>query len=404
MKILQLCHKPPLPSIDGGCIAIHNITEGLLNSGQDVKVITIETPKHPVKTEAFPLDYLRATHFESVFVDTTPKIKDALKSFCQGRSYQISRFFSKSMTSKLKQILENETFDIVHIESIYMAHYIDTIRKYSNAKIVLRLHNIEHQIWEQLADNESWPIQKMLYKSIARRIEKFEEKVLLNVDGYMTISDPDYQYFHQIFPNVYGIVIPFGIDLDHYPSEEDHIPSENPSLFHIGSMNWSPNIEGIEWFLDDIWPEILKVHPILSFTIAGHAIPDKLFLRKDHNVHIVGEVPDVCDFMADHDIMIVPLLSGSGIRIKIVEAMALGKVVITTSVGAEGLAVESGKHLFIADTPEQFVSAVSKCIATPDLCTIIGENARNYISISHNNELITNKILHFYQSIINKNA
>lgn len=400
MKILQLCHKPPLPPIDGGCIAINNITQGLLASGQEVKVVSIETPKHPVKMEAFPLDYLRATHFEPVFVDTTPSVKAGTKAFLQGRAYQIVRFYSKSMVSKLKQILEHETFDIIHIESIYMASYIDTIRKYSNAKIILRLHNIEHQIWERLADNETLPVKKILYNDIARQIKKYEESILQKVDGYMTISEPDYLYFHHNSPDVAGTVIAFGIDLEHYQCEDDYIPSDNPSLFHIGSMNWSPNIEGIEWFLDDVWPEMLKAHPSLTFTLAGHAIPGKLYHRKDEHVNIIGEVPNVNDFMSQHDIMIVPLLSGSGIRIKIVEAMAMGKVVIATSVGAEGLAVESGKHLFIADTPDEFVAAVSKCIATPDLCTIIGENARNFISIYHNNEIITDQILDFYNKIL----
>ena len=167
-------------------------------------------------------------------------------------------------------------------------------------------------------------------------------------------------------------------------------------------MNGSPNIEGIEWFLDDVWPLIHEAHPDLEFTVAGHGTPDHLMQRKDANVTFVGTVPDANEFMLDHELMIVPLLSGSGIRVKIVEAMALGRVVITTSVGAEGLSVENGKHLFIADTPEEFLSVINKCIQTPDLCTIISENARGFISLHHNNELITDKLLDFYHQILAK--
>lgn len=400
MKILQLCHKPPLPKIDGGCIAMHNITDGLLKNGQDIRVLVVETPKHPVKVDAFPMDYLQNTHFESIFIDTTPHLKDAAKAVLKRKSYQISRFYSKSMESKLIQVLQNEQFDIVHLESIYVTPYIPVIRKYSDAKIVIRIHNIEHQIWERLSNNEKWLMKKFIFGVNARQLEKVEKRILNDVDGYMTISQPDYDYFCSTAADKTGTVIPFGLDMDNYVVEDEYIPSEQPKLFHIGSMNWSPNMEGIEWFLEDVWPEIHQNHPELTFTIAGHGIPDKLYQRKDPNVQVAGAVPSANDFMLDHDIMMVPLLSGSGIRIKIVEAMALGKVVVTTSVGAQGLDVENGKHLFIADTPEEFLAVIDKCIATPDICSIIGENARDFISVYHNNDLITEKILDFYQQVI----
>lgn len=402
MRILQLCHKPPLPPVDGGCIAMHNITKGLLNNGQEVNVLAIETPKHPVKLQAFPKEYLQKTRFESVFADTTVRVMDGIRAVLKRKSYHIERFNSKDMACKLAEILKHEHFDIVHVESIYMTPYVDVIRKNSSAKIVVRMHNIEHQIWERLASNESNPFMKFLYHVNEKQLRKVEDSILNKVDGYMTISEPDYQYFEKTAPEIPGVVIPFGIDMDNYELEDDFIASDKPSLCHIGSMNWSPNIEGIEWFLDDVWPLIHEAHPDLEFTVAGHGTPDHLMQRKDANVKFVGTVPDANEFMLDHELMIVPLLSGSGIRVKIVEAMALGRVVITTSVGAEGLSVENGKHLFIADTPEEYLSVINKCIQTPDLCTIISENARGFISLHHNNELITDKLLDFYHQILAK--
>jgi glycosyltransferase involved in cell wall biosynthesis len=381
---------------------MHNITKGLLNNGQEVNVLAIETPKHPVKLQAFPKDYLQKTRFESVFADTTVRMMDGIRAVLKRKSYHIERFNSKDMACKLAEILKHEHFDIVHIESIYMTPYVDVIRKNSSAKIVVRMHNIEHQIWERLASNESNPFMKFLYHVNEKQLRKVEDSILNKVDGYMTISEPDYQYFEKTAPEIPGVVIPFGIDMDNYELEDDFIASDKPSLCHIGSMNWSPNIEGIEWFLDDVWPLIHEAHPDLEFTVAGHGTPDHLMQRKDANVKFVGTVPDANEFMLDHELMIVPLLSGSGIRVKIVEAMALGRVVITTSVGAEGLSVENGKHLFIADTPEEFLSVINKCIQTPDLCTIISENARGFISLHHNNELITDKLLDFYHQILAK--
>lgn len=381
---------------------MHNITRGLLESGQEVRVVAVETQKHPVKIDAFPADYLQKTRFESAFIDTTPHIMDGIRSVFMRKSYHIERFNTKDMASKLEHILKHETFDIIHLESIYVTPYLDVIRKFSKAKVVIRMHNIEHQIWERLADNESNPVMQMVYRVNKKQLERVENTILKKMDGYMTISDPDFQYFHKTAVAVPGVVIPFGIDMENYELEDDYIASDKPSLCHIGSMNWSPNMEGIEWFLDDVWPLIHEAHPELQFTVAGHGTPDKLLQRQDPNVCFVGAVPNANEFMLDHDMMIVPLLSGSGVRVKIVEAMALGRVVITTSVGAEGLAVENGKHLFIADTPEEFLSIIDKCIQTPDLCSIISENARDFISMHHNNELITQKLLDFYQQVLAK--
>lgn len=403
MKILQLCHKTPLPTIDGGCIAIHNITQCLLDSGMEVKVVAVATPKHPFVISAFSQSYLTKTRFESVFIDTTPHKIEAIKTLFTGKSYQISRFYHKNMANKLIEILKREDFDIIHIESIYMAPYIPLLRKHSKAKILMRLHNIEHQIWERLSENERNPIMKLAYRVNARQLLHVERKILHEIDGYMSISEPDYRFFHETVPQVPGIVIPFGINVDNYEMEDDDfIATDHPTLFHLGSMNWSPNVEGIEWFLDEVWPGIHAAHPELTFTLAGHDIPEKLKQREDPNVEVVGAVPDANEFMMDYDIMVVPLLSGSGIRIKIVEAMALGRVVITTSIGAEGLDVQNGKHLFIANTPEEFVAVINKCVSMPDLCTIISENAQHYISVHHNNTVIAQKITDFYQKVLAK--
>jgi len=403
MRILQLCHKTPLPTIDGGCIAIHNITKCLMDSGMDVKVLAVATPKHPFMISAYSKSYLTATRFESVFIDTTPHKVEAIKTLFTGKSYQISRFYHKNMANKLIETLRQEEFDIVHIESLYMSPYIPLIRKHSNAKILMRLHNIEHQIWERLADNERNPFLKLAYRINTKQLKRVEHRLLHEVDGYMSISEPDYRYFHETAPEVPGIVIPFGIDVDNYDMEDDdYIATDQPALFHLGSMNWGPNVEGIEWFLDEVWPEILTAHPNLTFALAGHNIPEKIRTRHDKNVTVVGAVPNANEFMMEYDIMVVPLLSGSGIRIKIVEAMALGRVVITTTIGAEGLDVQDGKHLFIANTPEEFVMVINKCVAMPDLCTIISENARHYVSVNHNNSVISKKISEFYHEITKK--
>ncbi len=326
-------------------------------------------------------------------------IWDALASFLKGQSYHVYRFYTKEMVQRLTKVLQENDFDIIQLESIFVAPYINIIRKYSKAKIVLRLHNVEHIIWERIARNHvSW-IKKFVLKQMNRQLKRYECSLMNKVDGFMTISDVDYDFFHALAPNTPGTVIPFAVDLDNYEIEDEYIPSDQPELFHLGSMNWMPNVEGLEWFLEDVFPAILEKFPLLTFTMAGRSIPESLQRFASDHVIIAGEVDSANEFMLSKDIMIVPLLSGSGIRIKIIEGMALGKTIITTSIGAEGLNVENGKHIFIADTAEEFIAVIEKCIKTPDICTIIGENARHYVALNHNIEVVTQELVDFYHEI-----
>ena len=402
MKILQLCHKVPFPPYDGGTIAMNNITQGLLSEGHRVKVLAVETPKHRVLSEDMPEDYLKSVDFESVFIDTTLSFWAAFKTIFTRKSYQVSRFYSKGFANKLAEILQKETFDIIQLESIFMAPYLPVIRQFSTAKIVLRNHNIEHLIWHRVINNEPNPLKRWAIRYFSRQLKRYECNLGSQIDAFAAISEPDYRFFKECYHNIPGTVIPFGVDLENYPENEDYMPSGTPELFHVGSMNWLPNVEGIEWFLDEVWPQIHEKFPEITFTIAGRQIPEKISQRADNNVIIAGEVASANDFMAEKDIMIVPLLSGSGVRVKIIEGMALGKTIITTAIGAEGLAVEHGKNILIANTPDEFLECISKCVASPDICTILGENARNFVALNHNNDLITNRLIEFYGTLLAK--
>lgn len=399
MKILQICHKPPVPAIDGGCIATNTITQGLLHAGHTVKVISISTPKHPTDFDQIPDSYIQTTNFESVFVDTTIKPLHALKAVVLNKSYHVSRFISKEFTNKIIEVLKNQQFDIVQLESVFVSPYIDIIRKHSQAKIVLRAHNVEHKIWGRFMIHQKKPFYKWILKKMINQLRRYEMEAFSKIDAYLAISYPDYKFFHKEFPQLKGEVIPVGIDMANYVIEEEYIPTNNPKLFHIGSMNWMPNLEGLSWFFDEVWKMVLSRHPDLTFNLAGRGIPKKWYTMNIPNVTVDGEVKDANAYILSKDIMIVPLLSGSGVRIKILEGMALGRTIITTPIGAEGLDVENGTNIFIADTPQEFVDLIDKCVNNPELCAIVGENAREYVMLNHNNEIITKKIISLYEGL-----
>lgn len=397
MKVLQLCNKPPQPIIDGGCIAINTIANGLLLNDVALKIITIATQKHPFLIDEIAPDFAEKTQIESVFVDTRINIIDAFSALVTSDSYNISRFFSPDFNKRLIEILEEQEFDIVHLESLFMTPYIHTIRKYSSAKIVLRSHNLEHLIWERLASSTGNTAKRLYLKHLAAKLKKYEFRTINEVDGIAAISFEDTSRYNLLKCKVPLLTIPFGIYLEKYPYQLK-TEIKQPTAFHIGSMDWEPNKEAITWLLDDIWPLMKNEEIVLH--LAGRKMPSYILDQADEKLIVHGEVNSAIEFMAAHDIMIAPLLSGSGMRVKIIEAMGMGKAVITTKIGAEGINYTIGKDILIAETAEEMATSLKELLANPQEIIRLGKNARQLIENEYNNVKISDALIQFYKTVI----
>ncbi len=177
MKVRQICPKPPFPTVDGGTIAMNVITQGLIDAGIDVKVLSISTHKHPFDSYKLPEKYKDKTNAEAIFIDTSIKINQVLFHLFSKDSYNIMRFFSKEFESKLIILLKNNVFQIIQLEGLFVTPYVNTIRKYSNAKIILRAHNIEYIIWERLAKTTSNRI-KSRYQTSFQKIKNLRDQFI----------------------------------------------------------------------------------------------------------------------------------------------------------------------------------------------------------------------------------
>jgi glycosyltransferase involved in cell wall biosynthesis len=395
MRVLQICNKPPVPAVDGGCIAMNNISQGLLQQGVELKIITVSTQKHPFLEDKIPADFKNKTNIEGIFLDTRVNVIDAFSALVTSDSYNVSRFFSPDFNQRLIEILSNDTFDVVHLESLFMTPYLATIRNYSRAKIILRSHNLEHLIWERLANSTANTAKRVYLKHLASKLKKYEVDIINHVDGIAAISKEDTSRFKALDCNKPLITIPFGIDLDSYAMSNEQREKTN-KLFHIGAMNWEPNKEAMNWFVDDIWPLISSLD--LEMNIAGREMPKYLTNLSSDKFIVHGEVESAQDFMNQNDIMLVPLLSGSGMRIKIIEAMALGKAVVSTSVGAEGISYTNGHDIIIADTAQDIAAEIKKLVQNPEHTKTIGKNARELIESNYSNKNIINDLISFYNS------
>lgn len=381
---------------DGGCIAIHTIATGLLSNSVDLKILTISTEKHPFDRAAFPKDFIEKTEIEAVFVDTRVNVIDAFSALVTSDSYNVSRFFSPDFDKRLIQLLQENNYDYVHLESLFMTPYISTIRSFSTAKIVLRSHNLEHLIWERIANSTANTAKKIYLKHLAAKLKKYENKTINEVDGIAAISYEDTERYKLLKCNVPLVTIPFGIDLEKYPHHSS--PEANTKrLYHIGAMDWEPNKEAINWLLDDIWPAITD--PTVELHLAGRKMPGYIFKLADERLLIHGEVNSAIDFMAENDILIVPLLSGSGMRVKIIEAMGMGKAVITTKIGAEGINCKHLHNIYIANTQEELIEGINYLTTHPEETKKIGKNARLLIEKEYDTKTIMTNLIAFYHTL-----
>jgi len=397
LKILFICNKSPWPPKEGGSMAMNNLIEGLLGAGARVRVLAVESEKYQVASEKIPADYRQKTRIEFVHLDLAVKFIPAFLNLFSRQSYHVKRFISHAFERKLTEILQRETFDIIQIETLFMAPYLETVRKYSTARVVLRAHNIEHLIWKRMALSSRNPARKFYLKHLFSTLENYEKKILDGFDAILPITEKDATFFKTYCQKPVK-TIPFGINLKDYSvSGDQHVER---ALYHIGAMNWMPNEEGIRWFLKRVWPQLRQKFPALKLYLAGRAMPRWLLNLKMENIIVAGEVPDARAFILSKSTGIVPLFSGSGVRIKIIESMALGKAVVSTRTGAEGIAYTDGENILIADTAMEFVSAISRLYKNPGEEIRVGQNARRFVETKYDNRKIIGELQAFYREIL----
>ncbi len=397
MRILQLTNKPPAPPTDGSSIAMFNMAAGFIANGVDLTLLTINTKKHFKRDSEVDVDFKTKSNYQSVYRNTDVSITGALMNLFSDHSYFASRFYFKEFEEKLIAVLKEKEFDIVQLESIFMGDYIAVIRKYSKAKIAVRTHNIEHMIWGRMIDNEKNPAKKKYLALQNSRLKVFEYRVLKNADAIIPITAVDQKYFES-----WGIEKPFfsspaGLLLDKY--KVNHATEIPQSVFHFGSMDWMPNEEAVLWFAKNVWEKILQKVPQAKFYIVGRGISAKVASLGIPGVVVVGKTESAEKVYQAYQIMIVPLLSGSGMRIKLLEGMAYGKAIVSTSIGAEGISVTANTNCLLADDADTFANAVIELLTNEPKRKNLQEEARVFAEKNYDNTVLTSKLLNFYKSL-----
>jgi len=403
VKILQIFNKVPYPPKDGGSIAVTALAEGFAKAGNKVNILCLNTKKHYANIKKIKHHLPENISLHAVDINTDIKLTALIKNLLFSKKpYIAERFMSPDFEKNLENTLKKEKFDIIQIEGLYMMPYIKTIKKHTDAAISFRAHNIEHEIWQLNLKKEKNPVKKTYLKILVKRLKKFETSFLDKYDCIIPITERDGKIFRKLGNKKPVHVSPAGIDTKKYNTKQQDF--SEIKLFHLGSLDWTPNIEGLLWFLKNVWTKLSETYPDLTFTLAGRNISEKFkkHLSTYKNVIFKGETDDAIKFMNEHNTMPVPLFSGSGMRIKIIEGMACGNVIISTPKGAEGIHAENGKEILIAETPDDFVKQINTIISNRKKAKQISDAAKHFVSVNFDNFAISESLLNFYRRNIIK--
>jgi polysaccharide biosynthesis protein PslH len=396
-KILILTPRVPFPLRDGGAIAMSQTIEEYIKLGCEVSLLSMNTSRHWVDENDLPAFYHLLKNFKTVFLKTDVQPLSAFLNLFTGKSYNIERFIHKGFKAALEEIITNNNFDFIQFESIYVAPYLSIAKKLTEAKLFCRVHNIEYLIWQRLAENETSFLKKKYLRLLTNRLKKYELAIIQKFDLLLTISSKEAHFFQsQELNRCY--YLPFGIDTNQHITKHQEIFSLL-SCYHVGSMDWSPNVEGVQWLIKEVWPLVIKKKPNAKLFLAGKNMPLHITIQGNENIIVLGEVDDITNFSISKNIMLVPLLSGAGIRVKVLEAMSFGKTIISTSIGVEGIGLQHQKEIFLADTANDFAEQILYCFECPSQAKQIGQVAHDFVKNKFNKQLIYKNWLLFYAEV-----
>jgi sugar transferase (PEP-CTERM/EpsH1 system associated) len=275
--------------------------------------------------------------------------------------YAVGKYRSAAFRKLIEKLLREQQFDLIVCDFLVPA--VNLPRRLPCPSVIFT-HNVEAEIWRRHVDTKTSRLGRLLYYMQYRRMLRFEARTIARFDGVLAVSDADRDAFGRLYPGAIREpvqVIPTGVDTDFFMPAPSSPTSR--SLVFTGSMDWLPNEDAMLFFCREVLPLIRREEPDVTLAIVGRApTPSVARLAQQHGIVVTGRVDDVRPYISGAAVYIVPLRIGGGTRLKIFEAMSMGKAVVSTTIGAEGLPVTDGAHLLLADEPALFAGAVVRLL------------------------------------------
>ena len=400
LNILMLTPQLPYPPHQGASLRSLNILKGLAEAHQ-VTLISLHEPEQDVSDEA--LSPLKAICHELVLAPMQPRsfYRRLLQLLTSRLPDMAHRTVSSLFDMRLRQKLAETIYDVVQVEAIELARVMPLIRQASPAsKILFDDINAETLLQRRAFQTDlrrprRWPAA--VYSWIqTNRLRRFERWACLQADWVTAVSQADKESLEALCPERTVHVIPNSIDVAQYEVEETGQTPQFDLIF-TGKMDYRPNIDAMLWFCEQIWPRILEARPATTLAIVGQRPHERLApLEELPGVTLTGFVERIQPFLQGAKLMIMPFRMGSGTRLKLIEAMASGRAVVSTPVGAEGYPVRHYEHLLLANTPQEFSAAVISLLSRDSLREQIAAAGREFAR-QYDYRVIVPKFLKIFQ-------
>lgn len=296
----------------------------------------------------------------------------------------LERYASPALVRELRALTRSESFDLVVSDFLFPAVNFREVAE--EVSTVLFQHNVESVIWERLASSSR--LLGPYYGAQARRMRRWEGELARRFDGVVTVSEEDARTMRDRFGVERVAAVPTGVDVEYFHPEPR--PEATGRIVFVGSLDWLPNVDAVAWLLEEVWPRVRGARPELTLDVVGRRPARRVRRAVDgsRGVELWPDVPDVREYLWRADLVVVPLRVGGGTRLKIFEALATGKAVVSTTIGAEGLPVEPGRHLLVEDEPAPFADAVLRLLDEPSTRRALEENGRRFVAENYSWERV----------------
>jgi len=372
MKVLYLIPYSPANPVFGGALRIYHLLTHL-HKNHDVTVAGFSTPEEEEQLiKQFPL-LAGKTHFVNYPYTDRSTRWSLIKSLFTSHSnwHQLTR--SKEFQQKLDWLMATKSFDIIQSEFPVMAMF----RYNSPAVKIIDSHNVEYDNFKRMAKVKN-PFKKLFYHLEAYKFYREETEACSQQGALFVTSERDISIFNQTVPDVPKYLIPNGVDTNYF--KPFNTQPDPHSMVFVGMMKYVPNYDGISWFLDEIFPKILEKVPEATITIVGKNPPQSILSRANKNIIVTGFVEDTRPYIEKSAVYVVPLRMGGGTRLKIMEALAVKKPIVSTSIGCEGIEVVNGESIMIADNPDEFAARVIELFTNPKQVADITEKGYELVN------------------------
>ncbi len=380
MRILWLLTLLPYPPDTGGKQDSFFMLREFADAGDEITCGVVYQGAEPPDV---PEGFARLVK-EVVFLPGNPKALHSrlLGSLGDDVPFKFRKYHSREASDILASLLEKENgFDFLLIDHLHLAPLMLEVREHLRKKgvsvppLVLRSPNVESTIVTKYAERVENPLVKAFAQRESRKVKAYEAGVLAEFDLVAAISPVDKATFEGISDRPANIIsVTAGVEVDKLrPSDEPPVDGE---VVFVGTFDWQPNVDGALWLANEVWPKVAEAYPKAHLSLVGRKPPPLIENLAGDSIAVTGEVESVEEYVARAGCCVVPLWIGSGMRLKILEAFALGRAVVSTSLGAEGIEIEDGGNILIRDEPESFAKAVIDVLTKPELRDRLGTNAR----------------------------